>query len=400
MATLSRVKIILLVILFLTFLQYLYLYPVKLNLSAITKFNNPINSSVVSATSLPDLSRSLFYFKTASNKNSKRSFSSFVKDDFGKSAATESNLRILYKTSSPNIKSLGSVSPLPSSVSSTIKPMNSSTDNLPYCPSKPSTLLGYSRVNLSSAPSLAAIGRIHSDLSLGGHYSPPNCTSKDKVAIIIPFRDREEHLRIFLFNLIPVLKRQQVEFNIFVVEQGGASKDEPFNRAMLFNVGFVEANKRGTYDCFIFHDVDLIPENDYNMYNCPVQPRHMSVAVDKMKYRLIYKTLFGGVSALTKAHFEKINGFSNSFWGWGGEDDDMSGRIAYNGLFISRPPPNVARYKMLKHKHQKLNNQRYRILQKGKTRFKTDGLSNLKYTVEQLVLEKTYTLVRVQLAKV
>lgn len=126
----------------------------------------------------------------------------------------------------------------------------------------------------------------------------------------------------------------------------------------------------------------------------------MSVAVDKMKYKLPYRNIFGGIAALTKVHFAKVNGFSNSFWGWGAEDDDMAGRIAFNGLYISRPPPNIARYKMLKHKQQKLNTQRYRVLQKGKQRFKSDGLSSLKYAVEQVILEKTYTLVRVQLSKI
>ncbi len=88
------------------------------------------------------------------------------------------------------------------------------------------------------------------------------------------------------------------------------------------------------------------------------------------------------------------------FWGWGAEDDDMAGRIAFHGLFISRPSPSVARYKMLKHRQQKLNTQRYKILQKGKHRFNSDGLSNLNYTVEQIILEKTHTLVRVQLFRV
>lgn len=192
--------------------------------------------------------------------------------------------------------------------------LRNSTISLPHCPIVSPFLVGFMRVRLQ-APSLADIGRNNNDLDLGGHYRPATCRARSRVAIIVPFRDREDHLRLFLHNLIPMLKRQQMEFNIFVIEQGGSSKNEPFNRAMLFNVGFVEANKRYPYwECFIFHDVDLIPENDHNLYDCPVQPRHMSVAVDKMKYKLPYKTIFGGISALTKEHFVKVNGFSNMFW--------------------------------------------------------------------------------------
>ena len=52
-------------------------------------------------------------------------------------------------------------------------------------------------------------------------------------------------------------------------------------RAMLMNVGAAEALKSYDYLCFIFHDVDLLPEDDRNLYSCPVQPRHMSVAINK-----------------------------------------------------------------------------------------------------------------------
>ena len=51
-------------------------------------------------------------------------------------------------------------------------------------------------------------------------------------------------------------------------------------------------------------------------------------------YRLPYESIFGGVSALTVEQFKKINGFSNDYWGWGGEDDDLSTRLE-NFLFIS-----------------------------------------------------------------
>lgn len=40
-------------------------------------------------------------------------------------------------------------------------------------------------------------------------------------------------------------------------------------------------------------------------------------------FRLPYATIFGGAGAFLKKDFENINGFSNEFWGWGGEDDDL-----------------------------------------------------------------------------
>ena len=72
--------------------------------------------------------------------------------------------------------------------------------------------------------------------------------------------------------------RQQVDYGIFIVEQDG---NGAFNRAMLLNVGAAEALKSYDFQCFIFHDVDLLPEDDRNLYTCPVQPRHMSVAINK-----------------------------------------------------------------------------------------------------------------------
>jgi hypothetical protein len=35
----------------------------------------------------------------------------------------------------------------------------------------------------------------------------------------------------------------------------------------------------------------------------------------------------GGALALRTTHMRKVNGWSNQFWGWGGEDDDMALRI-------------------------------------------------------------------------
>lgn len=76
--------------------------------------------------------------------------------------------------------------------------------------------------------------------------------------------------------------KQQIYYQIYIIEQNQGSV---FNRAALLNVGYVEALKERHWDCFIFHDIDLLPLDDRNLYNCPDQPRHMSVAVDVFKYK-------------------------------------------------------------------------------------------------------------------
>ena len=47
--------------------------------------------------------------------------------------------------------------------------------------------------------------------------------------------------------------------------------------------------------------------------------------------------------------FKKINGFANSFYGWGGEDDDLYHRIQDQNFHVYRSPANIARFFMLKH---------------------------------------------------
>ena len=73
---------------------------------------------------------------------------------------------------------------------------------------------------------------------------------------------------------------------------------------------FLVASKRfPEIDCFIFHDVDLLLEDDRNLYNCNrASPKHLSEGVDKFEYRLPYSYLVGGVLAITKQQFISLNG--------------------------------------------------------------------------------------------
>lgn len=55
-------------------------------------------------------------------------------------------------------------------------------------------------------------------LKMGGRYYPANCTARHRVAIVLPFRDREMHLKVFLNNLHPFLQNQQLDYGIFIVD--------------------------------------------------------------------------------------------------------------------------------------------------------------------------------------
>ena len=47
---------------------------------------------------------------------------------------------------------------------------------------------------------------------------------------------------------------------------------------------------------------------------------------------------------MTPVQFRLVNGFSNQYWGWGGEDDDMYKRIDKNKLKIQRDRADISRY--------------------------------------------------------
>ncbi|RNA14826.1 beta-1-4-galactosyltransferase 3-like, partial [Brachionus plicatilis] len=56
-------------------------------------------------------------------------------------------------------------------------------------------------------------------------------------------------------------------------------------------------------------------------------------------------------------------------------DDDFAKRIGELNLKIERPPTSIARYKMIKHKPQDLNQKRYELLKKTTFLRRSDGLN-------------------------
>ncbi len=76
--------------------------------------------------------------------------------------------------------------------------------------SSPSSSWPPSSVPLSMAQLESWLSSSLPSLEAGGRMKPSNCSARHKVAIIVPYRDREQHLRTFLANIHPFLAKQQV----------------------------------------------------------------------------------------------------------------------------------------------------------------------------------------------
>ena len=146
------------------------------------------------------------------------------------------------------------------------------------------------------------------------------CEPYTKIAIIIPFRDDDTHARsLQLEEFIKFMNNylKDYSYNIFVIEQ--SQDGRKFNRGKLLNIGYLLAD---AYTHFIFHDVDLIPSLSLRKYytNRSIQPVHLASVWSRYNANPSY---FGGVVSFSVDAFEKINGFPNNYWGWGGEDDEL-----------------------------------------------------------------------------
>jgi len=152
-----------------------------------------------------------------------------------------------------------------------------------------------------------------------------------KLAICVPHYKRREHLSKFVPHMDEFFKDKDIEYKIFVANQVYPDSVSGFNRGISKNVAFDVARKEG-FDYFCFHDIDMLPEDDTCDYSYPDKVEHLAVHVKQFDYGLKYQEYFGGCILFTKEHYEKINGYSNGYWNWGMEDDDILYRVKQKGL--------------------------------------------------------------------
>ena len=250
----------------------------------------------------------------------------------------------------------------------------------------------------------SVFNKIYSNKNLKNQLSLTKKTSlKKKIALITIFREnsnsinkertRELNLFIKFMNrlLIPYCS-----FHIYIIEQ--SQDGELFNIGKLKNIGFEIAKNEYSYDNYIFSDVDIIPDYDLIEYYCKKLKYPISLGLRGTRYmnnKQVNKKIFmGSLLGFTKKQFEKINGYPNNFWGWGGEDEAIKARLVNSGTTTFYYPKKGSIIDLEETKDMKTINNvndktkivkkeeiKYEKLHEDLTSWKENGLNNLEYTI-------------------
>lgn len=195
------------------------------------------------------------------------------------------------------------------------------------------------------------------------------------MTIITPYRDRADHLDQF----IPHMRAYLPDARIVVVEQVAG---KAFNRAKLLNIGVIECPD----DCYAFHDVDKLPVKAN--YSYPFTPRQ--IAPNPFQSQ----SYFGGVTLFSHKDFERVQGFSNNFWGWGGEDNEMMFQVLRCGI---KAEWDIGKFIDLPHPRPTQEFEYAKWVKAQRPRKLADGLRFCKYSIVKREAFKTHTHITVEI---
>ena len=153
-----------------------------------------------------------------------------------------------------------------------------------------------------------------------------------KLGICIPYRNRKEHIDRLIPHLSKHLTNQGIDHTFYV---GHQIDDKLFNRGAMKNIASHYAFEDGC-DYIAWHDVDMLTYGEEGQilgdYSYPEEtPIHIATKLSKYNYGLGYDQYFGGVVLFTKEQAYGTNGYSNEYWDWGQEDDDLFWRCYFEG---------------------------------------------------------------------
>jgi FkbM family methyltransferase len=140
----------------------------------------------------------------------------------------------------------------------------------------------------------------------------------DRLAILVPYRDRARYLEVFARAVPEYLERVNGlrDYAIYVAEQ---ESPDTFNLALSRNVAACAALADGGFGTFVFHDVDIIP-----VAGIDYAPRPFNVGW----------FLSAGSCKVHVPDFVRANGYNPAFVGWGDEDVEFYHRLETAGAPI------------------------------------------------------------------
>ncbi len=165
------------------------------------------------------------------------------------------------------------------------------------------------------------------------------------IVIVVPFAEfnPEEHrssqLQQYVHHMTGLINETSHIASVSIVIAEQSTPKLYFNRGQLLNAGIKWFTDRQQPDVIVFHDVDMLPDKtlfaEYMKINTPLS---------LVPYDDEYKRLYGygplgaggGIFGIPYNDFKKINGYPNTFWGWGGEDNAFDRRMKTNGLQYKR----------------------------------------------------------------
>lgn len=154
-----------------------------------------------------------------------------------------------------------------------------------------------------------------------------------KPIVIVPYRDRPEHLAQFLHRITTGFGISK----ICIVEQ---ECGKAFNRAKLLNIGFLENATEYTH--YIFHDVDMLPEW------VPYLQYYMRPVLQLANSDIQLIDYLGGVTRFSNTAFRKAGGYHNDYY-HRAEDNEMRFNLKRLGMAVVNKP---GIYKKLDHERK------------------------------------------------
>jgi len=148
-----------------------------------------------------------------------------------------------------------------------------------------------------------------------------------KIGIIVPYRNRRTHLNHFTTAIKNHFINSKLDYELIIVEQ---ADKKSFNRGSLLNIGVLKAKElKCTY--VALHDVDMLPHDvDYSEVSVPTHLATNFISHEGKMKRIVFDEYFGGVTLFPINDYFHVNGYSNKYWGWGYEDDDLLWRCKEN----------------------------------------------------------------------